>query len=180
MKSVMKVSSIGGAVFALALSLSTFLISGCGYHMGSLMHPQIKTIAVGPVKNDTLEPYGSAAMRGALCEQFMRDGSLKVASLEKADCILYGRITEVKTNGTMEDSTDNGQTYRAAMWTATVTFEFEVVVPGRKKPLVGKRIVSGTAQFQVMVDQNTTRRRGLKQACADAARQAVIYTVEAW
>jgi len=161
-------------------ALSLLCLSGCGYHMGSLMHPQIKTIAIGPVKNDTLEPYGSAAMRAALCEQFMVDGSLKVTSLEKADCILYGRITRVTTTGTLEDSRDGGQTYRAAQWRANVTFEFEVLIPGRKDPLINKRIVNGTAQFQVMVDQDTTRRRGMKQACADAARQAVIYTVEAW
>jgi hypothetical protein len=173
-------AGIKGFASVLALALAMASIPGCGYQMGSIMHPQIKTIAIAPIKNETLEPYGSAAMRGALCEQFVVDGSLKVTSLEKADCILYGRITNVKARGTLEDAFDNGQTYRAAEWTATVTFEFEVVIPGRKKPLIEKRIVSGTAQFQVMADQQATRRRGMKQACADAARQAVIYTVEAW
>ncbi len=167
-------------VALLAVTTSLTLLSGCGYHMGSLMHPQIKTIAIAPIKNNTLEPYGSAAMRAALCEQFQFDGSLKVVSLEKADCILYGRITQVTSKGTIDDSYDNKQTYRPSEWEVTIEFEFEVVIPGRKKPLVNKRVVAGSAKYQVMADQAVTRRRGLKQACINAARDTVVYTVEAW
>ena len=164
----------------MAVAVSITLLAGCGYRMGSLMHPQVKTIAIAPIKNNTLEPYGSAAMRAALCEQFQFDGSLKVVSLEKADCILYGRITSVESKGTMDDSFDNMQTYRPSEWQVTINFEFEVVIPGKKKPLVNKRVVAGTAQYQVMADQDVTRRRGLKQACINAARDTVVYTVEAW
>ena len=164
----------------IALAASLIILSGCGYRVGSLMHSQVKTIAIAPIKNNTLEPYGSAAMRAALCEQFQFDGSLKVVSLEKADCILYGRITSVESRGTIDDSFDNKQTYRPSEWQVTINFEFEVVIPGRKKPLIAKRVVAGTAQYQVMADQEVTRRRGLKQACINAARDTVVYTVEAW
>ncbi len=153
---------------------------GCGYKMGSIMHPQVKSIAIAPIKNDTLEPFASAEMRQSLCEKFQFDNSLKLKQIPTADCILYGKIIEVKTTATMEDSVDNAQTYRAAEWGVSVVFEFVVMIPGRKKPLIRKRRVSGTAKYQVAADQAITRRRGVQQACRNAAEQAVVYTTEAW
>ena len=148
--------------------------------MGSLMHPQVKTIAIGPVKNDTKAPFLSAYMRQSLCEQFQFDNSLKVKGLKEGDCILYGRVTKIETKGVMEDSTDNKQTYQASEWEVAVTFEFVVVIPGKKKLLVNNREVTGTATFQVMADQAVTKVCGFQQACRDAAQQAVVYTTEAW
>jgi hypothetical protein len=153
---------------------------GCGYHMGSLMHPQIKTIAIGPVKNETIAPFLSAYMRQALCEQFQVDGSLKLKGLNEADCILYGKVTKIETKGVREDSSDNLQTYRASEWKAIVTFEFVVMVPGKEKLLINNRIVTGSSNFQVMADQAVTKVRGFQQACRDVAQQAVIYTTEGW
>ena len=155
-------------------------IGGCGYKIGSIMHPQVKSIAIAPVTNDTLEPFAAAQMSAALREKFQFDNSLKVKELQTADCILYGKIIEVKTTATMEDSTDGEQTYRAAEWRVAVIFEFVVMIPGRKKPLINKRRVSGAAKYQVAADQAITRRRGVQQACRDAAEQAVVYTTEAW
>ena len=46
--------------FALAFALLLPpLFSGCGYRIGarSLVHPQLKSIAVGEIKNDTPEPH---------------------------------------------------------------------------------------------------------------------------
>ena len=168
-------------MLAIAAVLTTCALSGgCGYHMGSIMHPQIKSIAIGPVKNNTKAPFLSAYMRQSLCEQFQFDNSLKVKGLKEADCVLYGKVTKIETHGVMEDSSDNQQTYRASEWQVRVTFEFAVIVPGKKKLLVNNREVVGTAKFQVMADQAVTKVRGFQQACRDAAQQAVVYTVEAW
>lgn len=156
------------------------LISGCGYKIGSIMHPQVKTIAIAPITNETLEPMAAAYMRQSLCEQFQFDSSLNVKGLEEADCVLYGRITEVNVSGSVNDTYDLEQTYIPAEFSMSVTFEFTVIIPGRSKPLINKRQVSGSASHQVMADQDITRRRGLQQACRDAAQQAVNYTVEAW
>lgn len=158
----------------------TLFINGCGYHFGSLMHPQVKSIAVAPVTNETLEPYVSADLRNALCEQFQFDGSLKLKSLKEADCIIYGRVIKVETTDTADATFDNSQTFRAAEWSVAVTFEYQVLIPGKKKPLIPKRRVTGMAKYQIFADQQTTRRRGVQQACRNAAQNAVIYTTEAW
>ena len=156
------------------------LFNSCGYQMGSLMHPQIKTIAVAPVTNETIEPYVSADLRSALCEQFQFDGSLKLKSLKDADCIIYGRVIEVETFDVTDATFDDKQTFRTAEWKVEVTYEFQVIIPGKARPLIAKRRVIGEAKYQIFADQQTTRRRGIQQACRNAAREAVIYTTEAW
>jgi len=80
-------------IFLLAAAVCALFISGCGYRVGSLMHPQIKSIAIAPVSNDTMLYNASAQMRGALAECFQTDGSLKVAGEGTADCILYAKVT---------------------------------------------------------------------------------------
>lgn len=164
----------------LLLIACTVFTSSCGYHFGSLMHPQVKSIAVAPVTNETLEPYVSADLRNSLCEQFQFDGSLKVKSLKEADCIIYGRVIEVKTVATSDATFDDSQTFRAAEWAVSVTFEYQVLIPGKAKPLIPKRRITGTAKYQIFADQQTTRRRGVQQACRNAAQKVVVYTTEAW
>lgn len=164
----------------LALAAVWLPTGGCGYQVGSIMHPQIHSIAIAPVKNETMEPLASPMMQQSLREQFVLDSSLKVKELEQADCILYGRVVEVKVTHTTTDSKNNLEDYRAAEWAIKVTFEYTVIVPGRANELIGRRQVIGVAVFQVTTDPDTARRRGVKQACREAAQQAVIYTVEAW
>jgi outer membrane lipopolysaccharide assembly protein LptE/RlpB len=169
------------ALLNLAAILIAVSIGGCGYHIGaSMMHPQIKSIAIAPVKNDTMEPNVSAEMRAMLSEQFCIDGSLKVKSLEKADCIIYCVVTKVETTSTQEDSTDNEMTYRPAEWTVQVTAQFTVIIPGRAKPLLATRTETGSAIYQVLADHDTSRRRGIQMACREAAEAIVVDTTEAW
>lgn len=80
-------------------ALAAFLLvvcGGCGYRVGSLMHPQIKTVAVAPVQNETVEYNLTAQVRNLLCERFMVDGSLKLVDEKEADCIVYARVTDVR------------------------------------------------------------------------------------
>lgn len=167
--------------FILTVSvIGMFFISGCGYHVGSIMHPQIKSIAIAPIKNETIEPLAAAQMRQALSEQFQLDSSVKVKDMETADCILYGRIVEVETTSTSDISTDNDFTFRAAEWGVTVEMEYTVVIPGRQKPLVDTRSITGSASYQHLSDHETTRRRGIYQACREAAEKVVEDITEGW
>ena len=84
-------------IFLLAAAVCALFISGCGYRVGSLMHPQIKSIAIAPVSNDTMLYNVSAQMRGALAECFQTDGSLKVAGEGTVDCAVGSR--DILTDG---------------------------------------------------------------------------------
>lgn len=54
------------------LTLLLACVSGCGYRVGSLMHPQIRDRSRSrPVVNETIAYNVSAEVRGLLCEAFM-------------------------------------------------------------------------------------------------------------
>lgn len=162
------------------IGFSLLFLAGCGYHAGSTMHPQVRSIAIAPVVNDTLEPNVSAELRNSLSERIMVDGSLKVKSIKEADCIIYCRVTEAKTTATQDDSRDNQQNYRPAEWNVEITVEFSVIIPGNKTPLVSTRKVTGSALYQVLADYDITRRSGIHGACWAVAGQVIQYTTEAW
>ena len=48
------------------------LATGCGYHIGvrGMMHPQIKSVAIAPVQNNTLEPLAADHLRMQLAGEF--------------------------------------------------------------------------------------------------------------
>ena len=172
--------NLGRFLAVLTTAVWCLAISGCGYNIGSAMHPQIKSIYIEPVVNETLSRYAAADMRNMLSEQFVVDGSLKVKSRSEADCLLYCRVTDIKIVETTQQGYDDNRVFRTAEWTATVTAEFTVIIPTRKEPLISKRVVSGSALFQAMGDKTTMESRGIRQACYDAAKTVVHYTTEAW
>ncbi len=161
------------------LLLPLLLAAGC-YHCGSLMHPQIESIAVAPVVNDTAAYNLASEMRMALCEQFTTDGSLTLRDLNTADCILNARVIEVTCIEISDDSYDDDVIYRPTEWRVTVTMEFKVVIPGKREPLISTRTVTGDSMFQVQADLETNRHQATLRACANAAKAAVVATTEAW
>ena len=168
------------AVCALAFCC-VFLASSCGYyHMGSMMHPQIKTIAISTIRNDTREPLLTELARTQIAARFQSDNSLKLVSKEEADCILYVRI--VKTTNSMRRYNPGYEEdeYRPAEFHIDLTAEMEVLIPGRSEPLISKRTVSGGANYQYNVDPQVGKYYGMRQACYDLAGQIVEYTTEAW
>ncbi len=163
---------IGSALF--------LLLNGCGYHFGHLMHPQVKSIAVAPVKNETLAYNVPAVLRNRLTEAFMRDGALRVKSLREADCILYARVTEITYRETTPASFDDEITYRPMEWRIEMTVEFTVIIPGNKEPLIKLQKISADAIFQVQADYFVNRERGIEQCSWHLARLLAQQVTEAW
>ena len=164
------------------LSSALLLSSGCGYKIGarSMMHPQVKSISIAEVKNDSLEMLAASIMRQQLAERFQFDGALKLKNPGESDCVLYAKITRVSNQTIRKDSRDNYMTYRPAVFRLTVNVSFQVVIPGSGEPLVRERSVSGSAEYQILADPAVSRLNALKQACYNAARLVVEYTTEAW
>ncbi len=171
---------IGLAVIGLAV----LFCGGCGYRIGNIMHPQIKSVAVAPVQNETLELNLTAQVRNLLCERFMTDGSLKLVDEKEADCIVYARIVDAKySEVSWAESTraeDGEDILLPNEWTVTLTIEYTVIIPGRVKPLVSARKVTGSANFQTGPDQLTGRMNGVRQAAYAAAKQVVASFAEGW
>lgn len=155
-----------------------FFCTSCGYRMGSMMHSQIKSIAIAPVKNNSREVLASTVMRKLLAERFMFDGSLKLTSMDKADCIVYCQINSVSQRAVAWDEDDEED--RPSEFNLTVNGEFTVLLPGRSVPLVQKRAVSGSCTYQFLTDPAIGKESGLTQACLQMADMIVQYTTEAW
>ena len=163
----------------LSLIAAVMLISGCGYKVGYLGHPQLTTVAVAPVSNDTLSYNASSVLRQKLSEVFTTDGTMKLKSLTQADCIVYARIVIVnyaQSSGRLSDEDD----FLPVEWNVTVEAEFSLVIPGRGKPLIGPQKVTGTAEFISDIDLENARTNALNQALFKVARTIVSNVTEAW
>ena len=152
---------------------------GC-YHMGSMMHPQIKTIAISTIRNDTREPLLTELARQQIAARFQSDNSLKLVSKEEADCILYVRLVSVSTSMRRYRPSYEDEAYRPAEFAVNLKAEMEVLIPGRSEPLIKKRSVSGSANYQYNVDPQVGKYYGMRQACFDLGGEIVEYTTEAW
>ena len=162
-----------------ALASSLMLLCGCGYRIGSLMHPQIESIAIAPVVNETVAYNLAPQVRGLLCETFQQDGSLQLRRESNADCILYARITSIQFNSFTWSSATDEENYVPIEWKTTVTIEYSVVIPGELKPLA-KGKASGSATFMTGADMEAGRTNGIRLAAYDAAKNIVHQVTEAW
>ena len=158
-----------------------FFAASCGYyHMGSMMHPQIKTIAISTLRNDTREPLLTELARTQIAARFQSDNSLKLVSKEEADCILYVRLVRTSNSMRRYNPGYEEDEYRPAEFHVDLEAEMEVLIPGRSEPLIAKRTVTGGANYQYNIDPQVGKYYGLRQACYDLAGQIVEYTTEAW
>ena len=165
----------------LLFAMISALLAGCGYKFGSLAHPQLETIAVAPVTNDTLAYNAAAVLRGMLSERITTDGSLTLKSRSQADCILYARISDVQYKALGYGTTTLGDdTYMPDEWRCTITVEYSVIIPGRGKPLIASKTVTGKSDFVPGPDLETGRINALRQAAFDASKTIVSNIVEGW
>ena len=165
--------------------LATLGLTACvGYKHGSLMHPQVSSIAVGTIDNQTDEPRLALYARSRLPELFQRDGSLTVAAKGNADCIVHSTVTgyQLHTLGEVRTRSDEDRQEfnRTTVFGITVNVEYEVLLPGRERPLIARQAVTGKAEFTELVDFDQVKESGLKQAMYDATNQIVSNIVEAW
>ena len=158
------------------------LLSGCGYKFGSLMHPQVKSIAVAPVVNETRYFNLSSQVRSLLAESFQVDGSLKLTNESKADCIIYSRIlkAEFKDMFFTENDANLEDEFTPRQWRVVLTIEFTVMIPGSAEPLIAKQTVLGSTDFMAKGDLENSRRNALKQAALAASRLVVSSVTENW
>jgi hypothetical protein len=163
------------SIFACMILLAT---ASCGYKFGSLMHPQIKSIAIGDITNDTAAYNVSYQLKQLLAEEFMTDGSVELANRRVADAIVFARIISVGFSEVTGRDWGDG-IYHPIEWKARVVIEFSAVVPGEKTPLASGQ-VEGIAYFKAQADPDVMRQRATMMACRDAAQKIVQSIVEAW
>lgn len=165
--------------FFLPVIAVAVIVSGCGYRIGYMGHPQLSTVAVAPVANDTLSYNAAAVLRQKLSEVFTTDGTMKLKTITSADCIVYAKITKV-TYTENSGHLNNDDDFMPSEWRVTAEVEFSVVIPGRGKPLVGPKKITGSAEFINDADLENARLNGLAQALFKASQTIVSNVTEAW
>ncbi|MBT3289344.1 MAG: hypothetical protein HN904_09745 [Victivallales bacterium] len=163
------------------------LFTGCQYRWGSLMHPQVKTIAIGDVQNGTREPQLATLLKAKLADKIMIDGSLKLVPVSTADAILTATIRTIDyqalaaTKQRDEDARqDDKHEYQSSLYRATITLDITVKVPGKETPLVSDCTVKGVGDYNRLPDPQMARRAAYDLALRDAAVKAVAEITEAW
>ena len=164
----------------LILICAALMLSGCGYRIGSMMHPQINSVAVAPVTNETLSYNAASILRSKLAEVFTTDGSLKLKSISTADCIVYARVLKVNFADISGHIGTTDDDFLPDEWKVVVTVEYSVIIPGRAKPLIGPRTITADAEFVGEADLENARNNGVRQALFMAAQTIVSNITEAW
>ena len=168
------------ALIAVCWAVAVFT-GGCGYTFSSLGHPQINSVAIAPVTNETLTYNAASVLRNQLCERFMVDSHLKLTNKSKADCIVYARVTQVKMiDEDYESIARNDDDFIPSEWRMLVAVQYSVIIPGRAKPLISNRSVVGETTILNDPDLEIVKRNGLKQALNEAAKKIVAEFSENW
>ena len=83
-------------VFNLLILFGILFVSNCSYYSlkGSLP-PHLKTVAIPLLENQTAEFGITETLTDAVIDEFVRDGSLKIAERSTADVLLVGTITSI-------------------------------------------------------------------------------------
>lgn len=166
--------------FALMIA-AAFVLTGCGYRLGFTGHPQISSLGVAPVVNETLLYNAAGNLRALLCERIMTDGTYKLRRENEADCVVHARVIDAKFSEVSWSSDDNiAGDFFPEYHKVDVEVEYSVIVPGRAKPLIGPAKVKGTAMYDRIVDLETARLKGVKQALWEATKKIVDGCTEAW
>ena len=167
-------------VLLLTVLLFTVSLSGCGYRVGSLAHPQLRTVAIADVKNETYEVLVATLLRNILAERFQFDNSLKLVSMEKADCVVYARVLSVNNSSISYRNFNKVEDYRPNDYRLTIRVEFTVLMPGKPTPLVRKRFAVGSSLYNFTHDPAIGRENALRQCVLRVANTIVSSTTEAW
>ena len=174
-----------------AVLLGTLVLcgaSGCGYTQKSLLSENIKSIHVAPVKNEidlsseitdkksfrVYRPGVEVDITNAIINQFIFDGHLKVAALEKANAVVETRLVDYRRDPLRYSAGEDIQEYRLSVVvdvTVTQTIDHKVLW---HENLVGDTTFFLSGSRAVSEDEATAK------AVEDLARRVVEKTIELW
>jgi len=170
-------------VRALPIALTLALIltipqTGCvGYRLGSNLPANIRKVFVPVFVNDTGEPGLENPTTSAAIAEIQKDGSLKVAAREEADCILEVTLRSYKMNPLRyrRDQTTTAQEFRLDL---TADFVLKKL-PGNEILSQGKGI-TGFTDVQALVDLPSARKVALPATATDLAHKIIREITEYW
>ena len=159
-----------------ALNLATLIIinSGCvGYRFGSIKPAKlahIKSIAIPPFKNQTLKQRSQVLVANEVIKKIQHDGSYAIASLDSADAVLRGVITDVSRRQLRSSRTDSLRT-REIQIIVEITYTLEESKTGT---ILHEGRVVGRAGAYLDPNFQLTERQTLQLAARNAASSLAL------
>jgi hypothetical protein len=167
--------SIQRGVACLAMALG---LTGCaGYRLGTMLPPDIQSVAVPTFVNRTTEPLLESETTRATIREFQQDGSLRVAPESEADAIL---LVELVDFSLFPIRFDEDRTTQANEYRLTITASILMTRSDTGEVVVENPRVYGEVDLQVTGDLSSAKREGLPEAAEDLAHDIVERVVEVW
>ena len=169
----------------LIFSVITLIGVSCRhYHIRDHSLGQPKTIAIGPITNQTNEPRLALYTKQKLPELIMLDGSLKLVHSKDADSLLNVKILSYKIDGIGEvqiESDDQDQRkFRSSVFKVTVNVDYSLTDSTNTVKLTSSHLIHGTAEFSELVDMDIVKKDGLRRAMYVACSQVISSVVDVW
>ena len=162
-----------GALITLCAALWS---GGCGYSLRGNLPAHLQTVAVPVFQNVTPVPAVENFLTNAVLNAFTTNGRLRVTSVDRADAILEGQVTNYLLQSIAFDSAANVRQYRL---TVTLNLRFRDV--RRNEVLFQRTGYSDRADFVVpatVAETITASESALQQAATQIARSVVSFVVE--
>jgi outer membrane lipopolysaccharide assembly protein LptE/RlpB len=161
---------------ALVVLSAALLSTGCGYSLRGNLPAHLKTVAVPVFQNRTPVPAVENFLTNAIVNAFATNGRLRVTSVERADAILEGEITNYTLQSIAYDAAANIRQFRL---TVTLNLRFRDV--RRNEMLFQRGGYSDRADFTVpgtVAETITASESALQQAATEIARSVVSFAIE--
>jgi len=163
----------------LSALVATFLLAGCGYHLGEIRPTpmrSVRTLAVPTFKNNTYEPQVEVLLADTLIKQLQKDGTYTVVSSNTADAILSCTLVSIDRHS-----------IRSVENNVLATSEFALQL--RVKFVVTDRVTgitlwngtaTGYSTFFANNDLQTTERQAISDAAQNLAENITTEISEGW
>ena len=168
--------------------IAALALGGCGYTTKSLLPENIQRVHIAPVKNAielsgeitdktpfrVYRPGLEVELTNAIINRTIFDGTLKVASPEKADAVLETSLVDYQRDALRYDEGEDVQEYRL-----TITLDAKLTQRSDGKVLWTKRIIGDTTFF-LAGPRAISEDLAASRAVEDAARRVIEATIETW
>ena len=153
-------------------------LAGCAsYRLGSTVPPALRTVAVPVFENRSGQPEAEVIATRAVLQEFRRDGTMKIASVEDAALKVVGRVTACSVTPLRFD---RDQPYLALEYRLRLTADVTVIESATGKVFANLGTVSGENAFRTQGDEASSRRDAIPRAAHALAQAVVSRTVGAW
>lgn len=174
--------ALGSLIFA------TAALCGCrGYRTGSLMHPDVQSVAVASARNRSSHPGASARLRSALARELSASGAVRLASSAQADGLLHVTVDSASTEPVARTrrrdpvaGEDSDDVLQPVLYRTTVSLRGQLAVPDSNTAPIEFPIVKGEAEFNRSPDVPEAQDAAFNQALRNATRKLITAMTEAW